>query len=209
MTKSSSKNERHKTTPLDGQAGSLDEFQGKFVDAFESGVVECIFAHFKLPAEVKHQMLDEFRTTFGLGFGAQPRLVLPMFYSHYAEFPIYLVVKRFKSWTKTLTLSRAMNTFGRDPLVKAWETLADDIPEEFADKSRGIVHPWPNVAHGMVLHNRALDQERLKMPKKYKDEQGRGRARLLYETQRGELLTWEPLVNLLLVFHREEWKVEA
>lgn len=142
-----------------------------------------LFQHFGLPAQIKRELERTCMERTG-----EHGLLLEDFHDRVLDLPIWLVRGRFRKLPKTLTISTMFNSFSSQPFVTAYQDLYAGLDEGLvASRTFGLVHPWPYIPQGMVLHNRPPE---LLVP-------GVRMQCVIGTKKKREILTWEPLVNLL------------
>lgn len=161
-------------TPLDELNRDLRMVEADLRTQFETRTVELLFQKFRLPGAAKAAIYQHRLADDGLR-----HLTLADFYAQYPTFPVRLSVRCYPKLSKQLRLSSLFLTFGSQPFVRDLE----EILEESAQRIQGIVHPWPYIPQGMVLHN-------------YPCESLHG-GRFVYTREDGGEWFWEPLPRLL------------
>lgn len=160
-------------TPLDSLNADLNAAAANKASQLETQTVEFLFKKFRLPSAVKTAL---YRARFSLG--ERRCLLLEDFYAQYPSFPIRLVVKQYKN-SGISRLSSLFLSFGSQPFVKDLEKLLEDASHPV----QGLVHSWPFIPQGMVLHN-------------YPAESSVVGGRFCYTREDGSIWFWEPLLNL-------------
>lgn len=148
---------------LDSLKATLAGFHEAAESSFEDMLVNHLFSRYNLPRDVKRQMLKLTKSRDG-----KPRLLLLDFHQAFPEFPIYLFARKFeKSPAKATPLHKLLLAVEDLPFVKAFDELAEFLPEEYA--SYAMVFHWSYLQRksagqmetglsAMSLHNRHVSQ---------------------------------------------------
>lgn len=187
--------EGRKITPVDGLLRTAKEWEQMAVSKFETTTAMLLFTHFGLPAKVKWQLVEEHQLRTG-----ESGLTLEAVFGHYPSLPLRLHVCRFRKLPKELVISTMFNAFSTRPFMQAYERLREGLDtSELSGKVIALIHPWPNITHGMCLHE---CPPRHRMPGV--------RVQCSIKTKKGlRTFTWQPLVDLLHAIDAgEKWKLE-
>lgn len=137
---------------------TAEDFEAQDEMRFESAVVEYLLRHYRVPAKVKFEMLNEHAAQEGF-----KTLRLEAFHERFPDFPVQLFAKKFRKLRETCPVHKLFEKFDATPFAKAYVDLEEEFDEELFGSYALIFH-WPYLKQcatsqggALVLHQHADD----------------------------------------------------
>lgn len=136
---------------------SAEDLRAERADEFEEQMVIQLCVHYGVPTARRNAMKERVGLRTGTSW-----LNFSTWYDEFPGFPVYFGCCLLTNLDKEATVARIMRNFGGLRLVREFDRLEENRPDEFSGRPLGLLLRWPNLAGpgnpptGLVLHNRPV-----------------------------------------------------